>query len=210
MRMTVLKGKNKFITKFKHFSISFLKLLFYIELKGEDEEISGDDSSFRSHGTTATKESRISLQSSSRTSSNGSVNQNASNPLQSEVEASTTAIDSNNALNPVQTEMEAAESPPVLMIAPKDSNPLQGERELLYDQDWKEPHIEVSEMTKQEKMIELIKRVCGKRIDKVYGNKILFYLFLRTCVMMKVVVNLNSMINYVTQLFLLYIPTNYL
>ena len=38
-------------------------------------------------------------------------------------------------------------------------------------------------MNKKERMIELIKRVCGKRIDKVYGNKPLFYLFLKTCAM---------------------------
>jgi len=136
-------------------------------LKGEChiEDLSDENSSVRSQGTNSF---------SSGTTNSGSVNQNATDAQHSELEASTAAINSNNASNPVLH--------PVV-LTPKDSNPLQGEMELLYEEDWMEPLIEVSEMTKQEKMIELIKRVCGKRIDEVYGNNILFYLFLRTCVM---------------------------
>ena len=151
MRMTVLKGKNIFINKFKNILMNYLNMLVVlVELKGEDEEISNcEEFSLGSQGTTGT----ISTTTSTSQESESPHKESASNTLQSELEAT-------NASNPVYTEMEDTTED----ICTNRSNSLKDVIDLT-NQEWKEPSTKVSEMNDQEKMIELIKRVCGKRIE---------------------------------------------
>ena len=68
-------------------------------------------------------------------------------------------------------------------VNPVDNLFIPGDNDEDYDSyKWNEPSLSLAEMTSVQKVEELVKRIQGKRIDKLYDNDDMFFLFMHLCV----------------------------
>jgi hypothetical protein len=136
---------------------------------GKKKETIDDEGSVCTHSTQSTRRSNSTRSITTNSSIDNSVG---------EVEIGNPHIDAVPVDTPVHAQVQETEG------VDEGSTPTDNEEiELCHNGIWQKSAKSVLNMNKKERMIELIKRVCGKRIDKVYGNKPLFYLFLKTCAM---------------------------